>query len=278
MGDLGYTPTLVIACDSWEKDLVWVEWGKFLVQESSAGHTSTLFRWDEESAVEGHWATSRAYKAAFHPTSKGGPGTFVEKAKGHAAVMERRMKRAVSDYITHHRNDAIKELQFYRDRPTLGQVITRAAHACTAGGVKHPHQRRIPRDALRKFGTRLSGSKRAMQKATSFDELHKIVREVGEPIYMIGELTIYDTAHRIGYKLSLLPTKVYLHSGTQIGAGIIGIKRSRSTVSVSELPEPFAALKPYEIEDCLCIFKELLSSGRSLCATGCMCNGLGCVR
>lgn len=194
------------------------------------------------------------------------------------AVMERRMKRAVSDYITYHRNDAIKELQFYRDRTTLGQVITRAAHACTAGGGKHPHQRRIPRDALQKFGTRLSGSKRAMQKATSFDELHEIVREVGEPIYMIGELTIYDTAHRIGYKLSLLPTKVYLHSGTQIGAGIIGIKRSRSTVSVSELPEPFAALKPYEIEDCLCIFKELLSSGRSLCATGCMCNGLGCVR
>ena len=194
------------------------------------------------------------------------------------AVMERRMKRAVSDYIAHHRGDAIKELQFYRDRPTLGQVITRAANACTAGGRKHPHQRRIPRDALREFGTRLSGSKRAMQKATSFDELHEIVREVGEPIYMIGELTIYDTAHRIGYKLCLLPAKVYLHSGTQIGAGTIGIERSRSTVSVSELPGPFAALKPYEIEDCLCIFKGLLSGERPILGTGCGCNGRVCVR
>ena len=109
------------------------------------------------------------------------------------------LQRAVSDYIAHHRNDAIEELQFYRSMPTLGQVITRAAHACTAGGGKHPHQRRIPRDALREFGARLSGSKRAMRKVTSFDELYEIVREVGEPIHMIGELTIYDTAHRIGY-------------------------------------------------------------------------------
>ena len=194
------------------------------------------------------------------------------------AVMERRMQRAVSDYIAHHRNDAIEELQFYRSMPTLGQVITWAAHAGTAGGVKHPHQQRIPRDALREFGARLSGSKRAMRKATSFDELHEIVREIGEPIHMIGELTIYDTAHRIGYKLGLLPTKVYLHRGTRRGAATIGIKPSRSTVSVSELPEPFTALKPYEIEDYLCIFKELLSSGRSSSATGCACKGLGCVR
>ncbi|MXY22660.1 MAG: hypothetical protein F4Y49_15165 [Dehalococcoidia bacterium] len=68
------------------------------------------------------------------------------------AVIERRVAQAVSDYIAHHRKDAIKELQFYRDTPTLGHAITRAAHACTAGGGKHPHQWRIPRDALREFG------------------------------------------------------------------------------------------------------------------------------
>ena len=190
------------------------------------------------------------------------------------AVIERRVEQAVSDYIAHHRNDAIKELQFYRDTPTLGQVVTRAAHACTAGGGKHPHQWRIPRDALREFATRLSGSKRAIRKATSFDELHEIVREVGEPIYMIGELTIYDTAHRIGCKLGLPPTRVYLHSGTQSGAVALGFHRNRASISVKELPKPFAVLEPYEIEDCLCIFKGLLSGERHI--SGCGCNGRAC--
>ena len=194
------------------------------------------------------------------------------------AVLERRAKQAVSDYIAHHRNKAIKELQFYRDMPTLGQVITRAAHACTAGGRKHSHQRRIPPESLRELGTRLSGSKRAIRKATSFDELHEIVREVGEPIYMIGELTIYDTAHRIGSKLGLSPTRVYLHSGTRSGAVAIGIHRSHTSICVKELPEPFAVLEPYEIEDCLCIFKGLLSGERLTLGMGCGCNGRGCAR
>ena len=194
------------------------------------------------------------------------------------AVIECRVEQAVADYIAHHRNDAVKELQFYRDTPTLSQVITRAAHARTSGGGKHPHQWRIPRDALREFGTRLSVSKQAIRKATSFDELHEIVREVGEPIYMIGELTIYDTAHRIGCKLCLPPARVYLHSGTQSGAVALGIHRSRTSISVRELPKPFAVLEPYEIEDCLCIFKGLLSGERPILGTGCGCSGRGCVR
>ena len=115
------------------------------------------------------------------------------------AVIERRVEQAVSDYIAHHRNDAIKELQFYRDTPTLGQVITRAAHACTAGGGKHPHQWRIPRDALREFRARLSGSKRAIRKATSFDELHEIVREVGEPD--LHDRRAHDLRHRAPHRL-----------------------------------------------------------------------------
>ena len=194
------------------------------------------------------------------------------------AVIERRVEQAVSDYIAHHRKDAIKELQFYRDMPTLGHAIMRAAHACTAGGGKHPHQWRIPRDALREFGGRLSGSKRAIGKATSFDELHEIVRELGEPIYMIGELTIYDTAHRIGCKLCLPLTRVYLHSGTQRGAVALGIHRNRTSISVKELPKPFAFLEPYEIEDCLCIFKGLLSGERPILGAGCGCNGRVCGR
>ncbi len=133
-----------------------------------------------------------------------------------------------------------------------------------------------PPDALGEFGARLSGIKRAIRKATSFDELHEIVREVGEPIYMIGELTIYDTAYRIGCKLGLPPTRVYLHSGTRIGAVALGFHRSRTSISVKELPKPFAVLEPYEIEDCLCIFKGLLSGEWHILGSGCGCNGQVC--
>ena len=95
---------------------------------------------------------------------------------------------------------------------------------------------------------------------------------------MIGELTTYDTAHRIGCKLCLPPTRVYLHSGTQSGAVALGIHRSCTSISVKVLPKPFAVLEPYEIEDCLCILKGLLSGERPILGAGCGCNGRVCAR
>ena len=69
-------------------------------------------------------------------------------------------------------------------------------------------------------------------------------------------------------KRDLLPTRVYLHRGTMSGAGALGIDRSCPVISVSELPEPFADLKPHEIEDCLCMFKGLLSGRKTPPAQG----------
>ena len=194
------------------------------------------------------------------------------------AVIKRRVQRAVSDYIAHHRDDADAELDFYRVMPIRRHVITRAARARTADGGKHPHQWRIHCDVLREFGRRLSGRERALWEAPSFDELHRVVLEVGALIPGIGELAVYDTALRIGVKRDLLPTRVYLHRGTRSGARALGINRNCPSISVSELPEPFADLKPHEIEDCLCIFKGLLSSAQPPPTTDCGCSGRGCAR
>lgn len=194
------------------------------------------------------------------------------------AVIKCRVRRAVSDYIAHHRDYAVAELDFFRAMPTLPRTIKAAALAHTAYGGKHPHQWRIPCDVLREFGRCLSSRKRDLREAPSFDELHQVVREVGDRIHGIGVLAIYDTALRIGVKRDLLPTRVYLHRGTMSGAGALGIDRSCAAISVSELPEPFADLKPHEIEDCLCIFKELLSGEKLLRPKGCRCSGRGCAR
>ena len=182
------------------------------------------------------------------------------------AVIKCRVRRAVSDYIAHHRDDAVAELDFYRAMPILRHVIKAAALARTADGGKHPHQWRIPCNVLREFGTCLSSRERDLREAPSFDELHRVVREVG------------DRIPGIGVKRDLLPTRVYLHRGTMSGAGALGIDRSCPFISVSELPEPFADLKPHEIEDCLCIFKELLSGEKLLRPRGCRCSGRGCAR
>ena len=87
----------------------------------------------------------------------------------------------------------------------------------------------------------------------------QVVQEVGALIRGIGELAVYDTALRIGAKLDLLPTQVYLHRGTRDGAAEIRIDPRCPSITVAELASAFAVLEPHEIEDCLCIFKGLLA-------------------
>ena len=197
---------------------------------------------------------------------------------GRRAVIERRAERAVSDYIAHHQADAAAEMNCYRATPSLRLAIRRAARAHTADGGKHPHQWRIPRDVLRKFGARLSREDRALRDVPSFDELHGVVLRAGDLTHGIGELAVYDTALRIGAKLDLPPLRVYLHRGSRDGAAMLGVDARRPSVAVSELPTAFATLEAHEIEDCLCIFKGLLSGERSLPPVGCRCGGRGCAR
>ena len=83
-----------------------------------------------------------------------------------------------------------------------------------------------------------------------------------EPISGAGELYVYDTSLRIGAKSNLLPTKVYLHAGTRVGARALGLDGQAKTLEVSMLPPEFRQLEPHEIEDVLCIFKvDLKAAG-----------------
>lgn len=76
----------------------------------------------------------------------------------------------------------------------------------------------------------------------------------------VGELLVYDTALRIGAKLELMPDRVYLHSGTRRGARSLGLPFKMRLISIAELPVPLRSLKQHEVEDCLCIFKDLLQA------------------
>jgi hypothetical protein len=106
----------------------------------------------------------------------------------------------------------------------------------------------------------LSQSIREIRSCLNFEELIKLMGKKIGNIPGIGQLTVYDTALRIGANLGIEPKIVYLHCGTRVGAKTLGINiRKKDTLNPSELPDAFSKLSPSEIEDCLCIYKGALS-------------------
>jgi len=169
------------------------------------------------------------------------------------------LEDVVQRFIECNRPLVDKEARFYQIQPNLEKVIEIAALARMPSGKRYSHQRRIPEIVLEQARDRLLTVSGDLQKSTSFQELFDIVERTIGDIQGIGELTVYDTAYRIGIYLKLEPKEIYLHAGTRKGAKAIGIDtKKREFLSVKQLPIPFAALRPAEIEDCLCIYEEEL--------------------
>jgi hypothetical protein len=89
-----------------------------------------------------------------------------------------------------------------------------------------------------------------------------LVRERIGGVPGIGALTVYDIAHHLGAFLKLEPDAVYLHAGTAAGAKALGHLHTAETLALADLPPEFSRLRPYEIEDCLCIYKHELKALR----------------
>ena len=169
----------------------------------------------------------------------------------------------VSDYILRHQEAAAKELRWFEIQRSLGDAVSLAALAKGPGGKRLAHQRRIPRRVLGECRRRLVGSLDDLRGARSFEDLHDVVAATIGPIRGIGPLTIYDTSLRVGANLGLEPEQVFLHAGTRVGARRLGLDVARTAVPVEELPQPLWRLRPREIEDVLCIYKDRLGRDRS---------------
>ncbi len=68
----------------------------------------------------------------------------------------------------------------------------------------------------------------------------------------------YDTVFRIGISMGVYPQNVYLHRGTRDGAKALGIYKGKDVLEMSELPVELRKMKPYQVEDFLCIKKDVL--------------------
>jgi len=163
----------------------------------------------------------------------------------------------VSAYIREYRQPAREELDFFRRKKDLQEVVCLAATSRLLEGKKHPHQHRIPDRILKKAAGRLQNED--LGRNRSFEELHQQVEDCIGRIRGIGPLAIYDISLRIGAFLRLAPRKVFLHRGARKGAAALGLRGRKEILDVSELPQEFGPLSPLEIEDCLCIFKKALA-------------------
>jgi hypothetical protein len=145
---------------------------------------------------------------------------------------------------------------------SFDEVIAHAGLARMPDGKRWAHQRRIPAAVLEGATRRLRGAE--LESAHSFDDLIQRLNRAVRQIRGIGELYVYDTALRIGAHLGLLPREVYLHAGARTGARALGLDHRAESVPVGQLPVELRRLKPHEIEDVLCIYKEWLAPAKGV--------------
>ncbi|MEJ5240332.1 MAG: hypothetical protein WHS87_03970 [Anaerolineales bacterium] len=162
-------------------------------------------------------------------------------------------------YTTQIRPRANRELDWFRQQPTLRETIRLAALAVNSNGKRYSHQRRLSKTVLEQARDILLENEKAIEACQDFDDLFALLERLLAPIKGLGELYVYDTALRIGAKIGLLPRRVYLHAGTRVGAKALGFDGKAKTIEVSQLPDWLHQLEPHEIEDLLCIFKDKLS-------------------
>jgi hypothetical protein len=155
-------------------------------------------------------------------------------------------------------------LRHYKKMSNLEDVIEMAAYAQNSQGKRHSHQYRISSTALEN-GKRIL--KKGIQNENSFDSFEALhdwfssqCSNKSDSLGLgLGPLYIYDTCLRIGAYLKLMPKFVYLHSGALIGARALLAAVKCKKLRVSDFPKELQILKPYEIEDFLCIYKNELS-------------------
>lgn len=155
-------------------------------------------------------------------------------------------------------------LEYIKKQKSLKKVIQIACLSTEENGKRHRHQNRISKTNLFEFHDNVRKQISKIRNVNDFDELIMIIRD--QRIVGIGELAIYDVAHRIGLFLNILPGKVYLHCGTRKGAKLILGKISTKTVFKSDLPEPLKSsdLECWELEDLFCLRKKVFKSYTNL--------------
>ncbi len=169
--------------------------------------------------------------------------------------------KVVDDYIARFRPKCQAELDWFGGQSTLRDAVRVAALATDEGGKRCSHQRRIRRDVLLQAHAALLDGLGEIRSSKSFEKLLSTIEFRLSLITGIGPLMIYDTSLRIGRKLGLKPTAVFLHAGTRLGAQALRLNTRRRSIPTDEFPPAFQRLETHEIEDVLCIYRDAFMGG-----------------
>jgi hypothetical protein len=149
------------------------------------------------------------------------------------------------------------QMDFCLAQTTLNEAIVVAAKAIDATGKVHFHQRRIAKIELEKFAIRIAGKEDKILAINTFEGLYKLID--AEANREISELTVYDTALRIGNFLKIYPEKIYLQTGTKAGAEVLlGNLGDRRTLKIEDFPEAFQNESLKDLEEILYEYKGQL--------------------
>ncbi len=130
------------------------------------------------------------------------------------------------------------------------------------GGKKDSHQYHIKKEPYEIYRERVKALKNEILNAKNFDEILELItfdNKFYEHIKGIDGLTEYDIAFRIGRCLGKCPDKIYMHTGTKVGAEKLKSQKiSAKYLSREDLAEYdyFADTPICQIENFLCVCKE----------------------
>lgn len=168
-----------------------------------------------------------------------------------------KLERIISRYKMYGQREPDQHLAFCVEQESLTDAIQVAAKAVDGNNKTHFHQRRVGRTALNNWAEKLAILEEDLKKSTNFDDVFAIIDRANSE--NIGELTVFDTAFRIGNFLKLFPEKIYLHSGTRKGAEqLLGDLEGKKSLLLKEFPAPFqeAEITPTDIEEILYIYRD----------------------
>lgn len=159
-----------------------------------------------------------------------------------------------------------EELAWFRGQASLQEAIRTAAFALKPNGARYSHQRWLKDETAQMTADVMLDHVREITMAPDFESLHALLGRLLAGVPGVGEMYLYDTAFRLSGKLERPPTRVFLHRGTRDGARALGFDGEREHIEMGELPAPLRALKAYEVEDVLCLYKAELGGAKTKAA------------
>ena len=168
-----------------------------------------------------------------------------------------KLERIIKHYKLKSRKQIDTLILFCMAQKTLKEAIEVAAKSIDENDKIHFHQRRVEKLELDSFAERLVLCEDSLDSSNSFDEIYTIINSAKNEY--ITELTIYDVSQRIGAYKNIYSDKIYLQSGTKIGAeNLLGSLGGKKFLLREDLPSPFQNpdFTLADIEDILFQYKE----------------------